>query len=171
VTRKLLRSRRRTRGVWLTLIPVLLAASCTNSGTSPVGRGQAQNPTSSIPCAQPATTTEDLRSYLGTSPATFTTDGTALYVLLTKFEHGGLFDPKTGASEAYFGSTDALPSWDAQRNIVTNTIKQDSVTENRPLRVDLPAGSYWIWVSNFPVIQLISCTAKALTNVTPATPT
>lgn len=151
-------------------MPVLVAASCTNPGAS-LGDRSAHTTVTSVPCAQPAITTPNLRSNLETSPATFTTDGTAFYVLLTKFEHGGFFDPKTGSSAVYFGSRDALPSWDQQRNIVTNVIKEASAVEDSPLQVVLPAGNYWIWVSNSPVVQLTSCTAKTLTNVTPAVPT
>ncbi len=153
---------RQTRILGLGLMLVFLGGSCTSSGTQPA--------TIVAPCAHPAVTTPDLRSHLETKPATFTTDGSGLYLLVTDFEHGGIFDSKVGSSAAYFGLTTAPPSWDRQRSIVSNVVLQVSATENVPLRIELPAGHYWIWISRFVDVQLIGCTPNALTDVIASPP-
>ena len=152
---------RQTCVLGLGLMLVLLGGSCTSTGTQPA--------TIVTPCAHPAVTTPALRSYLETKPVTFTTDGSGLYLLATDFEHGGFFDPKVGVSSAYFGLTTAPPSWDRQRDIVSNVVLQVTATENIPLRIELSAGDYWIWIRNSRVV-LIGCTPNALTNVVASPP-
>ena len=158
---RLLSMIRQTCVLGLGLMLVLLAGSCTGSGTQPAKIV--------APCAHPAVTTPALRSYLEMKPATFTTDGSGLYLLATDFEHGGFFDPKVGVSSAYFGLTTAPPSWDRQRDIVSNVVLQVTATENVPLRIELPAGHYWIWIRNSRVV-LIGCTPNALTDVIASPP-
>lgn len=119
-------------------------------------------------CAQPARITPDLRSFRGTIPASFSTDGSEFLVLVSDFEHGGFFDPDVGRSAVYFGPTSAPPSWDRQRNVVSNVVLQLTATEVVPMRVNLPAGRYWIWVSNFPDLKLVGCTPGAVTDVSVA---
>ena len=60
----------------------------------------------------------------GGPTAEFTTDGSTFYITATGFDHGGYFDPKRGITAIYIGPARTPPTWNPQRDIVTNTTKQ-----------------------------------------------
>lgn len=138
--------------------------SCSTSG------GGEQHPAEQIvlPC-NPATTSISIGQ---SSPpdrlATFRTDGNPIYISVSGFLHDQGFDPKIGSTAIYLGPATELPTYDAQRNIVTNLQTQVTAREGSNVRVDLPAGDYWLWSSNHVSITLESCIKDGITNVTPA---
>jgi hypothetical protein len=97
----------------------------------------------------------------------FTTDGSGLYVTVSRFEHTQLFDPKVGSSAIYVGHAEELPTYDPQSNEVTNLLVEVRAKENQPTELDLPAGRYWLWASNAPDLRLWGCSEGSVTDAVP----
>jgi len=123
---------------------------------------------SALPCVPAAVSIPIGQSNPPERPATFRTDGAPIYLSANGFLHDQAFDPKVGLTAIYFGAATELPTYDAQRNIVTNLRKEVTVREGSHLRVDLPRGDYWLWSSKGVFITLESCSKNGITDVTPA---
>lgn len=118
------------------------------------------------PCGESPSSAVNLGSpyRLSSLPAEFTTTGGEIFITARRFEHGGIFDPEQGITAIYIGHAETPPSWDRQRNIVSNTLEELTINEGEYGKVTLPAGRYWLWTTTGGDIQLISCRPKAITN-------
>jgi hypothetical protein len=122
-----------------------------------------------MPCGgQPASTAS-----LGTpsregQPAEFTTTGGDLYFSAHGFEHGGMFDPKTGVTLLYLGQPGDPPKYDRQSTTVSNTLLEVLVREREYVKQTLGAGQYWLLSSNSVAIEVMSCRPDGLTEAKPS---
>ncbi len=147
------------------LLPVLLLAACSSS---PDGHRPSPATTpSTVPCGEGLGRVELGSPYLGGPTGNFTTDGSPFYVSARRFEHGGPFDPAKGSTAVYLGPADHPPTWDQQRNVVSDTAAEIHVDENDFTRVDLPGGRYWLWSSNGGDLVVVTCTAGGVTDPKP----
>jgi len=107
----------------------------------------------------------------GGPTASFTTTGGDLYVTARRFEHGGPFDPAPGEGSTlgFFGPQERQPSYDEQRNVVTNVLVETRVLENRFSKFELPAGRYWAWTSNGGDLVVVSCARDGVSDAVPFT--
>ena len=55
------------------------------------------------------------------------------------------------------GNSSALPEYDSQRDITTNTVKNISLSETKYVEFELPARRYWLWSSSGGDIVIYSC--------------
>lgn len=145
----------RTAAWTLALILALVLSGC-----SPTAGGSGQ-PTSTsgatVPCGDGVSRVELGSPYLGGPTAEFSAKAGTLYITARRFEHGGPFDPAKGSSAIYVGPADRQPTWDQQRNIVSNFTAQVHVEENDFSPVELAAGRYWLWSSNGGDVVVVSC--------------
>jgi len=118
------------------------------------------------PCRESPSSAVNLGSpyRLSSLPAEFTTTGGEIFITARRFEHGGIFDPEKGITAIYIGHAETPPSWDRQRNVVSNTLEELYINEGEYAKVTLPAGRYWLWTTTGGDIQLISCRPNALTD-------
>ncbi|HET7641096.1 MAG TPA: hypothetical protein VFK47_20470 [Ktedonobacteraceae bacterium] len=89
--------------------------------------------------------------------AYFTTDGSDILVSARHFEHGGIFDPKTGRTGIWIGGAATPPSLNEQSSQVANTKLELTVQEGKHKMAQLPAGRYWLWTSTGGDIVVASC--------------
>ena len=121
-----------------------------------------------MPCGgHPVETIELGSPYLTNPTAEFTTVGGLIYFAARRFEYGGIFGSSRASTAIYTGLSDNPPSWDSQRNIVSNVYQQISVLEKDYGQLDLPAGRYWLWSSAGGDIVLYSCQAGVLSEPKP----
>ena len=121
-----------------------------------------------MPCGGfPVETIELGSPYLTNPTAEFTTTGGFIYVVARRFEHAGIFGSLRGSTAIYTGLANNPPSWDSQKNIVSNIYQQISVLEKDYGRLDLPAGRYWLWSSSGGDIVLYSCQEGILSDPKP----
>lgn len=147
------------------LAAVLAVVGCSRFGSSSSSTTVTTPVT--LPCATAASSTDNLRPSQDRPPAEFTTDGSPIYVTVSGYEHAQAFDPKVGRSTVYVGHVERPPTFDAQRNIVTNVVRQIEAEENRPALLDLEPGRYWLWASNAPDLRLEGCGPKSVTEAKP----
>lgn len=123
-----------------------------------------QPSTSMAPCAgSPAATVELGVPYRGHAPAMIVTNGDPLYFSARGFRTGQAFDgePRT---TLFVGPEDKPPFYDSARAEVTTPItRQVTVHEERPSKLDLPAGRYWVWTRDDVHVVAISCTSRGVT--------
>lgn len=81
------------------------------------------------------------------------------------FPHGGIGDPKVGATQVSLGTPQAEPSLDAAAGAIRNATHDVTVHEDRPTSIELTAGTYWLVTSNTVIIQLTPCPPTTLTRV------
>ncbi|MGI9079224.1 MAG: hypothetical protein ACR2GF_00100 [Acidimicrobiales bacterium] len=151
-------------------LALLVMAACATAGVPAASPTTTEAPTSP-PCGDGASRVELGHPAPGGPTARFTTQGGPLYVAAGGFEHGGYFDPApgNGRTVAYVGRDEQPPTYDEQRNIVTNKLVELPVRENRFTNFDLPPGRYWLWTSGVDVL-VVSCSEGALTDPVPVTP-
>ena len=89
--------------------------------------------------------------------AEFTTSGEKLYITARRFPHSGFSGSSPGSTAIFMGDSSALPEYDSQRDITTNTIKTISLSETKYAEFELPAGRYWLWSSSGGDIVIYSC--------------
>ena len=144
----------------LVLTAVIVGIGC-GMGTPPRPAGAPLHP-----CVGSETTVVELgspyprREESPARPATFTTDGSPIYLLLHDQLHGGVFDPDRWTTSVTIGPLGTEP-------VGRGVSMPPSVTELRVLedeyhKVRLPAGSYWLLSSNGGPLQILSCTPGAL---------
>lgn len=133
---------------------LILASGCAGSTVSGSGGSTSTQPPA---CAVGADVAELGRPGQSGPPALFTTSGADLYVSASGFLHGGPLDPPTGVTLVSFGPGDKLPTFDRQRNVVTNVETEVTVREGEQALVRLPAGRHWLWSSNTVSIKIGAC--------------
>ena len=89
--------------------------------------------------------------------AEFTTSGNKLYITARRFPHSGFSGSSPGSTAIFMGDSSALPEYDSQRDITTNTVKTISLSETKYAEFELPAGRYWLWSSSGGDIVIYSC--------------
>jgi len=89
--------------------------------------------------------------------AEFTTNGGKLYITAKRFPHSGFSGSSLGSTAIFMGNSSALPEYDSQRDITTNTVKNISLSETKYVEFELPAGRYWLWSSSGGDIVIYSC--------------
>nr|HPO06885.1 hypothetical protein [Candidatus Pacearchaeota archaeon] len=74
-----------------------------------------------------------------------------------RFPHSGFSGSSLGSTAIFMGNSSALPEYDSQRDITTNTVKNISLSETKYVEFELPAGRYWLWSSSGGDIVIYSC--------------
>ena len=77
------------------------------------------------------------------------------------------FDPGHGTTAIYLGPADRPPTWDQQRNVVSNTTVQFRVDEKEFSRAELSAGRYWLWSSDGGDVVVVSCSDSGVGDAEP----
>ena len=108
-----------------------------------------------LPC-EPKSQVELGSPYTGGKTAEFSTSGSDLYFIARYFHHGGILDLEKYMAGIYVGPVEKTPSWDTQRNIISNVSMEINFTEGYYGTLTLPAGRYWLWSSSGDVV-VYSC--------------
>lgn len=146
----------------------LLALSACDDGSAPAATTSTTgSPTP--PCGEGVSRAELGFPYRGGPTALFTTVGGDLVVTARRFEHGGTFDPAPGqgVTTVFVGPEDRPPTFDEQRNVVTNSIVELTVWEGQPTSLKLPGGRYWVWSSTGGDLVIASCSEAGVTDPSP----
>ncbi len=115
------------------------------------------------PCIDNPASTARLGSPCRGGPAaSFTTDGSQLFVSARHFEHGGVLDPPRGVTRIFFGRTSVTRTFDEQSGVVTGFTADVTVREGAHARVLLRPGRYWVWTTIGGDVALISCSRHAV---------
>jgi hypothetical protein len=109
----------------------------------------------SLPC-EPKSQVELGSPYTGGKTAEFSTSGSDLYFIARYFHHGGILDLEKYMAGIYVGPVEKKPSWDTQRNIISNVSMEINFTEGYYGVLTLPVGRYWLWSSSGDVV-IYSC--------------
>jgi len=99
--------------------------------------------------------------------AEFTTNGEGLYITARRFPHSGFSGSSPGSTAIFMGDSSALPEYDSQRDITTNTVKTISLSETKYAEFELPAGRYWLWSSAGGDIVVYSCDPNGVSDPKP----
>ena len=152
--------------IWLGVLAgaALLVSGCTEQGPT---RPTSTTVAPADQCPSMAERVELGRPGQSGPPAEFTTSGANLYVSARGFLHGGPLDPRISITMVSVGPADKPPTWDQQRNLITNLQEQVEVREGQLSLLRLPAGRYWLWTSNTVSITLESCQAGNISAVRP----
>jgi len=95
--------------------------------------------------------------------AEFTTDGEAFYLTAYDFETDFLLNRRP-EGVVYYGPAGTTPTFDHQRGILVPAPTTEArVSENRYTKMQLPAGTYWVFSTRGPKIDIICCTPGAIT--------
>jgi hypothetical protein len=130
--------------------------------------GTMTSSSTTLPCDGAPVSVAELGSPYRTGPtAEFTTTGGVLFVTARRFEHGGVFDPERGVTAIYIGPAAKPPTWDQERNVVSNVSKTITVQEKEYSQLNLPPGRYWLWTSTGGDIQVSSCQSGGVTDPLP----
>ncbi len=126
------------------------------------------------PCGSVSGTTFDLGVSSTTEGnfATFTTDGTGLWVNGSGWLHGNAFDPPSGEGHSglYVGLASTPPMKDEQTGHLSNVVVESGVYEGRWTFLELPAGDYSILTGSWLDLQIQTCGEGAVSNVVPVPP-
>ncbi|MBN2176044.1 MAG: hypothetical protein JW722_00105 [Demequinaceae bacterium] len=100
--------------------------------------------------------------------ATFTTDGSGIWVTARKYLEGGVLDPKEGRGEVWVGPASSLPTYDEQTGGVLGDVFAESRTyEGQWTFLALPPGDYWLMTGwGFDVV-IQSCQPGGISNAIP----
>jgi hypothetical protein len=129
---------------------------------SPVGM-------SSPPCTGASISQVELGNPLPgySPPAEFTTSGSEIYITARRFEHQIQSLMGKGVTAIYVGNVATPPTYDVQRNVITNIYKKISVNEGTFGTMSLPQGRYWLWSSSGGDILIVSCLPNEVSNAKP----
>lgn len=152
--------------IWLGVVACLALVATACGGTARGGE-RATTAAAAPACAEVADIVELGRPGRSGPPAQFTTSGAELFVTASGFLHGGPLDPEVGITMVSVGPADEPPTWDPQRNTITNVQEQAQVREGQVTPLRLQAGRYWLWTSNTVTITLQSCQVATFTSVQP----
>jgi hypothetical protein len=95
-------------------------------------------------------------------PAYFTTNGQTIYLVATKFDHGGIGDIPHKSTSAFIGKAATPPQRDTE-NFVAPILIKFSITEDKSRAFELTAGAYWIITNLSADIAIGSCDATEVT--------
>jgi hypothetical protein len=131
----------------------------------PASRPKVSEPPQPPPCSGSALTQAYVaRPYFQREPGEFTTDGSELHFSAYGFNSGNVFDSLMQSTEVFVGPASTPPTYDEATGVVTPFTKTFKARPERYTAVELPAGRYWIWsTSPFPNIEILACTANAVT--------
>jgi hypothetical protein len=151
------------------LTALLVGCVAGESSDSPATTVSSVIPPSTLPCGEASASTAELGSpYRGGPTAEFTTSGGTIFVTARRFEHGGVLDPQQGVTAIYVGRSATRPSWDQQRNTVSNSIATLTVREGDYGKVSVSSGRYWLWTSTGGDILIVSCRRDGVSDPHPA---
>jgi len=104
--------------------------------------------------------------HVGGAVAEFTTNGSEIYITARRFQHSGVLDPKKWIVDVYVGKINKLPTWDQQRDIITNATSKITFDEGFYGKLKLEAGRYWLWTGGDDIL-VISCDPNGLSDPKP----
>ena len=138
--------------------------SSTTSGSTPTVTSSPANP-----CEPDAGTVLELGDPLRISGryATFTTDGSGVWVTARVYQHGGVLDPEVGRGGVFVGLTSSPPTYDEQTGRVENLVAESIITEGAWTMMELPAGDYWLWTTSGSDVVVESCRPGGVSNPDP----
>ena len=148
------------------LLAVALVTGCAGAdGASPTPPPAAQ-----APCAGAPGASVDLGApTLGGPTASITTTGQPLWLTLAG-AGGGLFTGSRPAVAAvHLGPAETPPTYDEATSTVAPSLVEVRVTAGEAARLDLPAGTYWVWSSVDSRLQVAGCDVDSVRG-TPAPP-
>ncbi len=152
------------------VIALLLGTvACGEGSSSPTGSPPAATSTGTNPCEPDVGTALELGDPLRISGryATFTTDGSGVWVTARVYQHGGVLDPDVGRGGVYVGSASSPPTFDQQTGVVGNLVAESIITEGSWTMMDLPAGDYWLWTTSGSDVVVESCRSGGVSNPEP----
>jgi hypothetical protein len=133
------------------------------------------DPAQAPPCARPDADVVQLGRplrYAAPLAATFHTGGSTLYLTANGFAPPGIIDLRLpNATLASIGPAATPPLYDQRRAEVSPVAAEVLVPQGGYGRVDLPAGDYWLVISEGADIELWSCAAGTLTGGPAPSPT
>lgn len=132
---------------------------------SPIGSSsKSEEPSQPPPCSGSALTHAEVDGpSIRRPPGEFTTDGSELHFSASGFSYGNVFDSPNPHTEVFVGPADTPPTLTERPFGVTPLTKQFRAQPGKWTAVQLPAGNYWIWSSSAVNIQILACTANAVT--------
>ncbi len=124
--------------------------------------------TPSEPCPQGGIDIELGSPSPGGETAEFTTAGGTVFVAVSGFSEGGLFEPDVWQSAVYVGDAAVPPTYDEQSGQVSGVLVQAAVVEGTWGSLELEPGRYWLWATNYPDVVMRSCEPDGLSDPVPA---
>lgn len=150
-------------------VAALLSSCAVDPATVP---GLTATPTN--PCGSSSGTTfgRGTSSHGEGDYATFTTDGTGLWVTGSGYLHGAVFDPRPGEGRSglYVGLASTPPRYDAQTGQMSSVVVESDVYEGWWTWLDLPQGDYSILTGATLDLEVQTCREGSVSNVVPAPP-
>lgn len=108
------------------------------------------------------------RPYAGGKPARISLSQTArLGFRAEGFQHGGVLDPPRGVVAVSVGPWSRQPSYDAQRNVISNVTHEFYVREGETALMTLEAGDYWVLESLSVELTVSACDGSTFTASAP----
>jgi hypothetical protein len=111
-----------------------------------------------LPCVPSQDPVELGAPFPDAAPTIFRTTGGSLVFRATRFQHGGVLDPKVGRTQISLGRTSHPPRYDPARQDVANEERRFEAVEGDFTVVDLPGGEYWMVNSRGVWITVAGCT-------------
>ena len=130
---------------------LFVVAACVEAG------GESRDSTP-LPCVPSQDPVELGASFPDAAPTIFRTTGGSLVFRATRFQHGGLLDPKIGRTQISLGRTSKPPRYDPARQDVSNQERRFEAVEGGFTVVDLSRGEYWMVNSRGVWITAVGCT-------------
>lgn len=159
------------RILWnLALVAILMAvAACSGGSITTAGSSPQVTSSATSPCQQGSGTALELGDPLRASDryATFTTDGSGVWVTARVFQHGGVLDSDVGRGGVYVGLASSPPTYDQQTGRVGNLVAESTITEGSWTLMDLPQGDYWLWSTSGSDVVIESCQSGGVSNPGP----
>lgn len=99
--------------------------------------------------------------------AKFSTVGGEVWITARAFEHGGIFDPETGRTGIYIGTSSEPLTDHPQSGRVGNAVLKTSVVERSWSKIHIPAGDYRLWSTSGGDVIVRSCEPEGVFDPVP----